>query len=204
MIKDEAWKLFPDTFMCHYAVANILNKHIDCHSVVDIGGNGRLSMFTDMNVVNANITNGIDGQNLPYKDQQFDASVSINTLEHVQHKDKFIKEALRVAKFSAILCFSFNGVMAEVDVLKRSMNHKHPMNWGIPDLESLCKVEACHEPVYCMPSWLHLSFIAAGSSKLNPKVSEYINRRLVDTNVWFTDKKDACGVIVEFYHGGAV
>jgi len=40
----------------------------------------------------------IDGEKLPFKDNSFDAVVSVQVLQHVENPDKFIKELQRVSK----------------------------------------------------------------------------------------------------------
>ena len=54
--------------------------------------------------------NALDGTKLDYPDNSFDFAISIDTLEHVDEKDreKFVKELVKVAKYKAILACPFD------------------------------------------------------------------------------------------------
>ena len=52
----------------------------------------RLSSFKNQNFLKA------DGEDLPFKDNEFDYSICIHVLEHVENPDKFLQEQMRVAK----------------------------------------------------------------------------------------------------------
>lgn len=47
-----------------------------------------------------------DAQNMPFKDNNFDAVVSFETIEHLENPSKFISEVLRVLKKKGILILS--------------------------------------------------------------------------------------------------
>lgn len=47
-----------------------------------------------------------DGRKLPFRDQSFDAAVSFETIEHLQHRELFISELARVLTASGVLILS--------------------------------------------------------------------------------------------------
>ena len=95
----------PDVFFRHLLVARELEKIPDLMTVLDVGGSlGELRKFrNDLNVVTADVIGGdviYGGDKLPFKNNSFDAVVSIDTLEHVPHfkRVELVAEWLRVAK----------------------------------------------------------------------------------------------------------
>jgi len=109
----------------HWRVAEEL-KHHKPSTVIDMGGVGRLGKLTSFKVTDANIKQGIDATNMPFEDKSFDASVSINTLEHVKLKKNFLLEAIRVARIVSIHEFPFGPHARQVEELKEKLGHKHP------------------------------------------------------------------------------
>ena len=94
----------PDVFFRHLLVARELEK-ISVKIVLDVGGSlGELRKFrSDLKVVTADVIGGdviYDGDRLPFKNNSFDAVVSIDTLEHVPplKRVELVGEFLRVAK----------------------------------------------------------------------------------------------------------
>ncbi len=197
----KAWNLFPDTFMCHYKVAEILRTFTelsDTSSILDIGGIGRLKWFLKGRITDANVIDGVDGCNLPYRSNQFDLCVSINTLEHVFDKDKLIQEALRTSKFGVVLCFPFDGSMIPVEDMKNSIEHYHPLSGPLPNVQHILSLFESFrvEIVYCMPNWLHIAFIC-GINRMTDKIKSYINHQIFDDNSWDSDASNACTVILK-------
>ena len=84
----------------HYRIAHILRGFPEVRRVVDIGGTGRLKLFGNWEVTDAN--RRVNGCDLPYSDDFFDAAISNATLEHVKDQAVFVKEAQRVSRIVAI------------------------------------------------------------------------------------------------------
>jgi len=117
--------LHPIPTVLHLKIADILKRY-DIKTVLDIGGIGRLGKLTDYDVTDANILNGIDGCNLPYEDNSFDASISISTLEHVEEPAKFLQECYKVAKKVSVHWFPYGDFAEKVEALKKKYGHWHP------------------------------------------------------------------------------
>ena len=97
----------------------------DIKTVLDIGGKGKMK-GRGFSVTNADIKYGIDGRKLPFKDNSFDATMSINTLEHVGNDVDhvlFLREAQRVAKIVSIHYFPIN---FEAEAFLKKIGHNHP------------------------------------------------------------------------------
>ena len=109
----------------HWRIAEELKYHKP-QTVVDMGGVGRLGKLTSFKVTDANIKHGIDATDMPFGDNSFDASISINTLEHIKLKKKFLLEAIRVAKIVSVHEFPFGPYARQVEKLKEKLGHKHP------------------------------------------------------------------------------
>lgn len=100
----------PDVFFRHLLVARELTKIPDLRTVLDVGGSlGEFRKFRDdlkvitADVVGADVT--YSGDKLPFKNQSFDAVVSIDTLEHIPpgKRIKFVGELFRVAKKNLVV-----------------------------------------------------------------------------------------------------
>jgi len=108
----------------HFYVFNRL-RELNVKKVLDMGGKGR-SHNRGCSVIDANIKNGIDGSNLPFNDDEFDAAISIATLEHVgnhEKQKKFIREAIRVSK---IISIHWIPVHSPVESFLKKLGHRHP------------------------------------------------------------------------------
>lgn len=119
--------IHPISGMIHNKIKNIINANSEkIESILDIGGTGKLGVFGDFNIVNANITEGIDGTRLPYADNSFDATVSIATLEHVSDYNKFLEEAVRVSRMVSIHWFPMGLSALKAEKIKEEFGHVHP------------------------------------------------------------------------------
>ena len=94
----------PDVFFRHLLAARELSKIPDLKTVLDVGGSlGEFRKFRgDLKVVTADVIGGdviYGGDRLPFKNNSFDAVVSIDTLEHVSplKRVELVGEFLRVA-----------------------------------------------------------------------------------------------------------
>ncbi|MRR10194.1 class I SAM-dependent methyltransferase [bacterium] len=101
-----------DTFTRHLCVQKLLAT-LDAKTVLDVGGEGRLVPFIGKDrVTTANIRQqrGVDqvlnSLDLPYRDDSFDAAVSIDTLEHIPEPARvhFIEEMRRVSSKGLVIC----------------------------------------------------------------------------------------------------
>lgn len=108
----------------HFHISKLLKAN-SVKSVVDVGGTGRLGWFME-HVKNANIKNGIDGTNLPFGNNSFDAAISIATLEHVDNQRKFLSESARVAKKMTVHWFPMGEGAKLVEKFKVRTGYRHP------------------------------------------------------------------------------
>jgi len=120
-------KLNPISYKYHFIAAGYV-KGWGAKTVVDVGGIGGLRQFLDgASVTDVNRSQGMDGRDMPYSDGQFDACVSINTLEHVgggAEQTKFLKECMRVAK-RGVMIFPFGPAAERVEAIKKAAGHNH-------------------------------------------------------------------------------
>lgn len=165
---------------CHWRLAYTILSEYSPKSIVDLGGVGRLKNFVSCKVTDANLKHGIDATKLPYKDRSFDIAVSINTLEHVKKKVKFIKESIRVSRI-AVYHWVPSGEAAEAtEKLKRKLGHKHPCKLPtFQDFEPFRKDDSVRFVV--TPAGMsckeHLLLLASMKEKLNKdEVFEFISK----------------------------
>lgn len=142
--------LHPVTAVLHWKILSIL-KQYDIQTVLDVGGVGKLEALSDYHVNDANLRSGINGCDLPFEDNSFDAVVSIATLEHVEDKEKFLEECNRVAKKVAVHWFPCGIYAEDVEELKAKYGHWHP-----------CKIPALPLP----DNTMFETFIACGEHLL--------------------------------------
>lgn len=180
--------LFPDTYFCHKVVADKVSGQY----VLDVGGTGRLSGFVNGWVKDANLTNGIDGCNLPFASSEFECVVSVNTLEHVTGQQAFIDEAIRVAEKKVVMCFPFSGVMEEIEEHKRTMGHDH-RTVGLPSIPFIRTRYPKARLTFGMPWYLHLLFIA-GKGRFPYSV---INENMPLDRWYPRGMKESCTVFME-------
>lgn len=101
-----------DTFLRHRLVSQLAKK-FNPTSILDVGGEGLLSLFMrEVRVTTANTKSAdIDysGESLPVHDNSFDLVVSLDTIEHLPktRRSAFIKDLYRVAKRGLIICAPF-------------------------------------------------------------------------------------------------
>ena len=151
----------PDTWERHLIVAELVG---DAASVLDVGGlPGQLDGFLpEAKVLAANVTEPadliVDPHALPFRDATFDATTSLDVLEHVPAEDRkgFVSELLRVSARRTVLCCPLGGpehVAAEEQThawYRELTGEDHP--WlvehaerGLPTLEELQATFAVHE-----------------------------------------------------------
>lgn len=120
--------LHPVTAVLQLKIADILSRY-DIKTVLDVGGIGKLGRLTDYHVADANIANDyrvVDGCDMNFIDNSFDATVSIATLEHVKEPIKFLEECYRVAKKVTVHWFPGGVYAEEVERFKKKYGHWHP------------------------------------------------------------------------------
>jgi hypothetical protein len=151
----------PDTWERHLIVADLVG---DARSVLDVGGlPGQLDAFLPgAKVLAANIDEPadllVDPHALPFRDATFDATTSLDVLEHVPAPDRpgFVAEMLRVSARRAVLCCPLGTpehVAAEAEThawYRELAGEDHP--WlvehaerGLPTLEELRAAFAVHD-----------------------------------------------------------
>ncbi len=124
-------------------------------TLLDIGGNGRMSCFVPCQVTNANILQGIDGTNLPYKDRSFDVCTSVAVLEHVSDWKAFLKESIRVGTRGAVHWFPLGKVAREIEEYKDAAGHIHPCN--IYEVEEVADYAATICTRYTLTPFMNVS-----------------------------------------------
>lgn len=117
--------MHPVTAVLHWKILSILQQY-DIKTVLDVGGIGKLNKLSDYDVTNANLARGIDGCNLPYDDESFDAVISVATLEHVHDQAKFLDECERVSRRRIVHWFPCGPYAEDVERLKKKYGHWHP------------------------------------------------------------------------------
>jgi len=113
----------------HFHIGKLANGY-NPTKIIDMGGRGNLTYFVNCDVFNANTEKKprIDATNLPFEENHFDVSVSINVLEHVgsvNNQAKFLSEAKRVAKYATIHFFLFGELAKKIEAYKKICGHKH-------------------------------------------------------------------------------
>lgn len=169
----------PISEYAHFCITEKLKKY-DIKTVLDIGGKGKMKN-RGFEVTNANIKYGIDGRNLPFETNSFDATVSINTWEHIGNiadQIKFIKEAIKVSKMVSLHCFPIN--QKAEDFLKK-IGHNHPCIVPIPIV-----IDEAYEFESSMETFLtvreHFLLLATIYPKLNvPELYNYVAKYGLET-----------------------
>jgi SAM-dependent methyltransferase len=160
LLRDHALSA-PDTWERHLIVAELVR---DARSVLDVGGlPGQLDAFIpEAKVLAANIAEPadliVDPASLPFRDGVFDATTSLDVLEHVPARDRprFVAEQLRVSGGRTVLCCPLGTpehVEAEQEInawYRELTGDDHP--WlvehgrnGLPTLDELRDAFAVHD-----------------------------------------------------------
>lgn len=98
-----------DSFNRHSIAANLCGNFGGA-TVLDVGGEGSLAWHIKKHkVTTTNVNNGeiySSGYFLPFTDNSFDITVSLDTIEHVEKNNRpaFLTEMNRVAKLGFIIC----------------------------------------------------------------------------------------------------
>lgn len=102
-----------DQFERHKVVITLLDG-LPIQNVLDVGGRtGLLSRFTTYDVTALNVDDSGDvqygGRAIPFRDDQFSAVVSIDTLEHLPKGERhgFLRECLRVTRRYLVVAAPF-------------------------------------------------------------------------------------------------
>lgn len=81
---------------------------------------GDVKVYSHQELVNA------DGENLPFKDKEFDYVICNQVLEHTEHPDLFLKEQMRVAK---------RGYIETPSLLGEFLHPKKSHRWAILEID---------------------------------------------------------------------
>lgn len=162
----------------HYTIAKRL-KELNIRIVLDMGGTSKMKN-RGFSLKNANIKYGIDGRNLPYADNSFDATISIATLEHTgNYSDQvqFLNEAIRVSKKISIHWFPYDEEGKQIEAFKTKIGHKHPCI--VPDRKILQYLNSLTLNYYKISPFIradeHLLMLATMYPKLNkPELYEFV------------------------------
>lgn len=105
-----------DLYERHYWAYKLLGKTKPGESVLDVGGEGYLSLFAKRLVVkdlNIEGKEPYDGMTIPFEDKSFDYAVSIDTIEHIpkELRRRHLCELMRVAKKRVVFCAPINSPM---------------------------------------------------------------------------------------------
>lgn len=109
----------PDVYLRHCLVAKQIK---DMRRILDVGGSlGELKkLLPETEVITADVVAGgsvvYDGANLPFRNNEFEAVVSVDTMEHISPSDRisWLNELFRVAKRKVIVVAPFRSAEHEV------------------------------------------------------------------------------------------
>ena len=122
------------TRFCNYVIGKKIRPY-GTKTVLDVGGIGRFK--EDYEVTDANIRKGIDGCDLPYEDNSFDAVISHATIEHCADYIAFLNEAVRVAKYASCHWVPLEpDIVLLVDKLKKRLKPGHPTTY-VPTVQEI-------------------------------------------------------------------
>ncbi|MBF8277131.1 MAG: hypothetical protein HW390_2204 [Candidatus Brocadiaceae bacterium] len=145
-------------------------------NILDVGGspnNDAIKLFIPHRITAANPQyNNICGTSLPFADESFDITISIDTLEHVPgaERELFIKELVRTARTKVILACPFDDpLVSEMEkaiyaITKNPFLEEH-IKCGLPSLpQTLDIIEAMglsytihnNDPLIAWASWILL------------------------------------------------
>jgi len=119
-------KMPPLVTIPHMHIGELASKYTP-RSLIDLGGRGRMKLFVKCKVLDANIDRKprIDATNLPFGDNHFDISTSVNVFEHVSNQAKFLLESKRVAKYATIHFFLLGEPARITELHKKRLGHSH-------------------------------------------------------------------------------
>ena len=99
-----------------------------------------------------------DAQAMPYKDGQFDVVVSLETIEHLPHPDKFVNEVKRVMKPGGVFIVSTPNDAEFMDG-----NEFHVHEFQFPELEKLIDQNFSHKKYYFQGTYFAAGIFAKES-----------------------------------------
>jgi len=186
----------PDTFRRWMKIGSLLEgKNL---SILDVGGdpnNNAIKLFIPHRITAVNPQyNNISGTSLPFDDESFDITISIDTLEHIPNieREKFIKELIRTSKLKAILACPFDDpLVSEMEkaiyaVTKHPFLEEHIRN-GLPNLrQTLSLIETMglsykiynNDPLIAWASWILLHQTNMG--RFNLRTVNYLLNQAYD------------------------
>lgn len=105
-----------DIYERHFWTYKLLGKTQAGETVLDVGGEGHLSLFANhLTIKNLNVEGEetYDGVTIPFADKSFDYAVSIDTVEHMpkELRKKHLSELMRVARKRVVFCAPIDSPM---------------------------------------------------------------------------------------------
>ncbi len=171
---NDKYSINPDTFRRWMKVGSLIEG--EYLNILDVGGspnNDAIKLFIPHRITAANPRyNNISGTSLPFANESFDITISIDTLEHVPvaEREIFIKELVRTARTKVILACPFDDPLVSAmekaiyTITKNPFLEEH-IKYGLPNLlQTLDVIEAIglsytihnNDPLIAWASWILL------------------------------------------------
>ncbi|MBI5307232.1 MAG: glycosyltransferase [Planctomycetes bacterium] len=164
----------PDTFRRWMKIGSLIEG--EYLNILDVGGapnNDAIKLFIPHRITAANPQyNNISGTSLPFANESFDITISIDTLEHVPaaEREMFIKELIRTARTKVILACPFDdplvsGMEKAIYAITKNPFLEEHIKCGLPSLpqtldiiESMGLTYTIHnnDPLIAWASWILL------------------------------------------------
>lgn len=193
---NDKYNINPDTFRRWMKIGSLIEgKNL---SILDVGGdpnNNAIKLFIPHRITVANPQyNDITGTSLPFDDESFDITMSIDTLEHIPdtERKKFVKELIRTSKLKVILACPFDDPL--VSQMEKAIYTitKHPfleehIRYGLPNLQqTLNQIEMLgfsykvynNDPLIAWASWILLHQTNRG--RFNLRTVNYLLNQAYD------------------------
>ena len=171
---NDKYSINPDTFRRWMKVGSLIEG--EYLNILDVGGspnNDAIKLFIPHRITAANPQyNNISGTSLPFDDESFDITISIDTLEHVTGAEReiFIKELVRTARIKVILACPFDdplvsGMEKAIYAITKNPFLEEHIKCGLPSLpQTLDIIEAMglsytihnNDPLIAWASWILL------------------------------------------------
>ncbi len=185
-------------------ILDILMKSVSRPLVLDVGGQQNFLkrfrrqyqvIIADTSPLSKQSAVQADGLHLPFKDNCFDAAVSLDTLEHIapRSRETFISELIRTTKKYVVLSCPVNSaeavkaenLLAELYSGITDQSHaflKEHSETGLPQLEQIEKIarkleyKASFQPSFFLPHWFIIMTLQLALETLpfgNPLIKEF-------------------------------
>ena len=193
---NDTYNINPDTFRRWMKIGSLIKG--ENLSILDVGGdpnNNAIKLFIPHRITAVNPQyNNISGTSLPFENESFDITISIDTLEHVPsiERENFVKELIRTSKLKAILACPFDDpLVSEMEkaiyaITKHPFLEEHIRN-GLPNLQqTLNLIETMglsykiynNDPLIAWASWILLHQTNMG--RFNLRTVNYLLNQAYD------------------------